>query len=291
MRFSSNARTIRARWSLRDSTLSANHTPIYAHSGLDLYAKTPEGCWRWVGCATDVSTHAQSTLNPFGDFDGELHEFRLYLPLYNAVKSLEIGVPVQATIETVAPRSERPIAYYGTSIVHGAGASRAGMTHVAILGRRLDYPILNLGFSGNALMEPEIAGLLAELDVAAYVLDSLPNMPAERIEGYARNFVRTIRRAHPVTPIVLVEDRSYPAGWVTPGSRQQNIDRRRALKLAFADLLAEFSGPLHYVEGDGLLGTDGDGSNDGSHASDLGASRMADALEPVLKRILGLSGV
>ena len=286
VRFSSNAREIRARWSLGDPTLSVNHTPIYAYSGLDLYAKTPEGSWRWVGQATTISEHAESILTPYGDLDGDLHEFRLYLPIYNAVTSLEIGVPATAAIDTEAPRPERPIAYYGTSIVHGAGASRPGMTHAAILGRRLDYPLLNLGFSGNAIMEPEVARFLAELDVVAYVLDPLPNMPAERIDGFAREFVRIIRGAHPRTPIVLVEDRGYPAGWITPGSRRENIERRRSLKLAFADLLNESAGPLHYIEGEGLLGIDGDGTNDGSHASDLGASRMADALEPVLKGIL-----
>lgn len=214
----------------------------------------------------------------------------MYLPLYNSVESLELGVPEGAAISTVAPRTEKPIAYYGTSIVHGAGVSRPGMAHVSILGRRLDYPMLNLGFSGSAIMEPEVAGLLAELDPAAYVLDSLPNMGAEAVTERAESFIRTLRTARPDTPIVLVEDRTYPAAWLTPQAEALNTTRRAAFKQVYAKLLAEDAGPLHYIEGDGLLGLDNDGTNDGSHANDLGASRMADALEPVLRRILGLNG-
>jgi lysophospholipase L1-like esterase len=289
--FQTDATDIRARWTLGEDALSANHTPLYAYSGLDLYAKTPAGAWHWVGLARDIAGRsAESPLNFWGPLDGELHEFRVYLPLYNSVENLEFGIPEGAAISTVAPRAEKPVAYYGTSIVHGAGASRPGMTHVSILGRRLNYPILNLGFSGNAIMEPEVAVLLAELDPAAYVLDSLPNMGAGPIAERAGSFIRTLRTARPDTPIVLVEDRTYPAAWLTPQVEAENATRRAAFKQVYAKLLAEEAGPLHYIEGDGLLGMDNDGTNDGSHANDLGASRMADALVPVLRRILGGNG-
>ena len=43
-------------------------------------------------------------------------------------------------------------------------------------GRRLDLPVVNLGFSGNGKAEPEVARLLADLDPAIYVLDPLPNL-------------------------------------------------------------------------------------------------------------------
>ena len=43
---------------------------------------------------------------------------------------------------------------------------------------------------------------------------------------------------------------------------------------------------LHYVDGDGLFGDDGEGTVDGSHPTDLGFERQADALEPVLRAAL-----
>ena len=105
-------------------------------------------------------------------------EYVLYLPLYNGVQEVKIGVPEGATLEVAGPRpvGTKPIVFYGTSILQGGCASRPGMAYPAILGRRLDWPTINLGFSGNALSEPEVAQLLAELDPAVYVLDPLPNM-------------------------------------------------------------------------------------------------------------------
>ena len=38
------------------------------------------------------------------------------------------------------------------------------MVHSAILQRKFNWPVINLGFSGNGKMEPEVASLLAELD-------------------------------------------------------------------------------------------------------------------------------
>jgi hypothetical protein len=291
VRFATDASAIRARWILGLETLSANHTPIYAFSGIDLYAKTEAGEWHWAGLSREIAgRRAECGLTDWGVLDGAMHEFRAYLPLFNSVEDLEFGVPEGAAIEAPARRPERPVAYYGTSVVHGAGVSRPGMTHVAIIGRRLDYPILNLGFSGNAIMEPEIAELLAELDPAAYVLDPVPNMAAETVSDRAVDFVSTLRAARPATPIILVEDRSYPAAWVTPDLEEQNVARRRALKRAYAQLLSPEGGPIYYVDGNGLLGVDNDGTNDGSHTNDLGASRMADSLEPLLRRVLSLGG-
>ena len=75
-----------------------------------------------------------------------------------------------------------------------------------------------------------------------------------------------------------------------PEVARRNTENRAAFKSVYSKLLAAIPNPLHYIEGDGLLGTDNDGTNDGSHCNDLGASRMASALEPVLRRILGLNG-
>lgn len=287
--FATDASEIRVRWILADPQLVALHTATLACSGLDLYVQTPAGGWRWVGVTREIQgVEAEAALNTWGTLSPGRKLCRVYLPLFNPVLRLEIGVPAGATLEALPRPAAKPIAYYGTSIVHGAGVSRPGMSHVAILGRRLGYPILNLGFSGNALMEPELAGLLAELDPACYLLDAVPNMGAALIDERAETFVRRLAAARPGAPIVLIEDRTYPSAWLTPERAAENRHRRAASKRAWARLVAAGIGPLHYVEGDALLGSDGDGTNDGSHPNDLGASRMADALEPLLRRLLGL---
>jgi len=286
VRFATDATDLRARWTLGGEVVFLVHSAMLAVYGLDLYAKTSAGDWRWVGVTREIAGQEAESGFLWSATDGSRHEYRIYLPLYSSVEKLELGIPAGATIETVPARTEKPIAYYGTSIIHGAGSSRPGMSIVAQLGRRLDYPVTNVAFSGNALMEPEVADLLAELDPAAYLLDALPNMGAALVEERAEAFIRRLARARPGTPILLIEDRTYPSGWLSRTYAEENRTRREAFRQVYGKLLSAGVGPLHYIEGDGLLGTDGDGTNDGSHANDLGASRMVDKLVPVLQRIL-----
>lgn len=285
VRFVTDATAIRARWTLGCEPFSMAQTTLIACCGLDLYAQGATGLWRWIGNTREVSARENDYSFIAAATDGQKREYKLYLPVFSPVLELEIGVPAGAAVETVAPRPEKPIVYYGTSIIHGVGTSRPGMTIPALLGRRLDYPIISLGLSGNAQMEPEVAEFLAELDPSIYIIDAIPNMPASMIEERAEAFIRRLAEARPGTPLVLVEDRTYPYMWLSP-NQDENKPRRAAFQKVYGKLLSAGIGPLHYIEGDALFGTDGDGTTDGSHANDLGASRQADVLLPVLQRLL-----
>ena len=216
-------------------------------------------------------------------------EFLLYLPLYNGTQFAELGVPKGATFTKAGPwgaGSRRPILFYGTSILHGACASRPGMVHSAILGRRFHHPHINLGFSGNGKMEPELADLLAELDPSVYMLDCLPNMNAAEVTERVEPFVKKLRTAHPQTPIVLVEDRTYADSFLIPSKRERNDTSRVALKAAYERLKKAGVKHLSYIKGEDLLGDDGEGTVDSSHPNDLGFMRQADAFATVLKPLL-----
>ena len=175
--------------------------------------------------------------------------------------------------------------FYGTSITQGGCASRPGMVHTAILGRRLDRPVVNLGFSGNGTLDLDIAALLGELDAAVFVLDCLPNLNPMQVAERTEPFVKALRKAKPDTPILLVEDRSYANAAVLPAAAKRNADSRAAYKKAF-DALVAGDKNLHYLTGDKLIGDDGEGTVDGSHPTDLGFLRQADAFEAALKPIL-----
>src|SRR6185436_7835587 len=135
------------------------------------------------------------------------------------------GATLALAPERVEGRS-KPIVFYGTSITQGGCASRPGMVHTAIVGRRLEMPVINLGFSGNGRMEQEVTDLLTEIDAAVYVIDCLPNMSAKDVEEKTEPLVRTLRKARPTTPILLVEDRSYANSAVLPGPKQRNAESR-----------------------------------------------------------------
>ncbi len=284
VRFATDATEVHARYELLSSSLGMPHMPPTGVSGVDLYAQDDQGTWRWLGVSRPSAQTVKAKLAT--GIPAGRRAYMAYLPLYNGVESLEIGVPAKAAFEPLAPRSEKPIVYYGTSIAHGACASRPGMSFSAILGRWLDRPVINLAFSGNGRMDPEVVDLLAELDAAVYCIDCLPNMQGPQVAERTEPLVQTLRKARPDAPIVLIEDRTYANAWLLPDRRERHTAARAALKAAYDKLTAEGVKGLHYVEGEHLLGDDDEATTDSSHPSDLGMMRMADALEPVLRPIL-----
>jgi hypothetical protein len=160
------------------------------------------------------------------------------------------------------------------------------MVHTAILGRRFDRPVINLGFSGNGTLDLELADLLGELEAAVYILDCLPNLKADKVADRAGPFVRRLRALRPATPILLVEDRSYGNDVWRPSARLRNETSRAALRAAYDELVAEGIPGLAYLEGGSLLGDDGEATVDSSHPTDLGFVRQADAFEPAIAALL-----
>ncbi len=285
VRFVTDATTISARWTLRRDALAMPHMPATGVSGLDLYVKE-QGRWHWVGNGRPAKTVEEKVLVK-GLKPGR-REYVLYLPLYNGVQEVKIGVPEGAALERGIPRlpGVKPIVFYGTSILQGGCASRPGMAYPAILGRYLDWPTINLGFSGNALSEPEVAQLLAELDPAVYVLDPLPNMTAEIVAERYEHLVRTLREAHPATPIVMVENVEYADGNFVEARRKRFSSANAKLGEIHKRLVKAGEKKLFYVSASKLLGADGEATVDGTHPTDLGFVRMADAIEPALRRAL-----
>ncbi len=283
-RFKSAAQALRARWTLRKENLAMDHMAATGVSGLDLYVRVDQ-TWRWLAVGRPTQ-YPDNEVQLCADLPAGEREYMLYLPLYNGVRAVSVGVPAGAKLTALPPRTAKPIVFYGTSITQGGCASRTGTCHTAFLGRWIDRPVINLGFSGNGRMERALAELLGEIAAAAYVIDCLPNMNGELVSERAPVFVRALRAARPETPILLVEDRTYADGFLRVGRAEANRSNRAALQKAYADLLAEGVGGLHYLEGAGLLGSDGEDTVDGSHPTDLGFKRQADALYPVLKKLV-----
>ena len=287
VRFITDATTIHARWTLTSKNLAMPHMPATGVSGLDLYVKSTGGKWQWVANGRPSSETSTAQLAS-GLSKGE-KEYLLYLPLYNGVSSVEIGLPKGTALKKADPRpaeKQAAIVFYGTSITQGGCASRPGMVHTAILGRTLNRPVINLGFSGNGTLDADIAALLGELDAAVFVLDCLPNLIATQVAERTEPFVRTLRKSKPTTPILLVEDRTYANAPVFPALTKRNADSRAAYIKEFNALVAAGDKNLHYLAGDKLIGDDGEGTVDGSHPTDLGFMRQADAFAESLRPLL-----
>ncbi len=283
-RFRTDATTIYAHYKVTKALLAMPHMPATGVSGLDLYARDKDGKWRWVQVARPTAQEMKIRLAE--NLDPGEREYAIYLPLFNGVEFLHVGVPEGKKLTGLEPRA-KPVVFYGTSITHGACASRPGMVHTAILGRRFDVPVVNLGFSGNGRMDKEVGDFLVRIDAAAYVIDCLPNMGAKDVAERCVPLVKQLRATRPDTPIVLVEDRRNTDSWILAGRRKHHDDNHAALKAAYEQLVKDGVKGLSYVPGDHLYGDDADGATDGSHASDLGFFRQADVFEPFLKAALG----
>jgi hypothetical protein len=284
-RFVSDATVLRARWRLRHTnSLALPHMPATGVSGLDLYVRTGEK-WHWIGAGRPEKPDSNESTLVSGVAPGT-REYMLYLPLYNGVEAVEIGIPAGARFEAAPDRygSRKPIVFYGTSILQGGCAARPGMAYPSIIGRMLDWPTINLGFSGNAKSEPEMARLLAELDPAVYVLDSLPNLEPAEVAERVEPFVKTIRAAHPTTPILLVENVTYTNSAFLESRRKRVISSNDLLRKLFEKMKAAGDRAVFYVATVSLLGKDGEDTVDGTHPTDLGFLRMAEGIAPVVHR-------
>ncbi|HEV7350020.1 SGNH/GDSL hydrolase family protein [Telluribacter sp.] len=293
LRFRSNAPEIKVRYVV-EGKHALPHMPATGASGVDLYGISSDGDWRWCSAKftfSDTIEYHYRNIEPNDAYHKLGREYRLYLPLYNSVKWMEIGVPEGALFSPLPVRSDKPIVVYGTSIAQGACASRPGMAWTAILSRKLDHPLVNLGFSGNGRLENEVLELLPEIDAKVYLLDCLPNLvnradyPLDEVKNRILNAVRGLRQKKPATPIVLSEHAGYTDEAISPGSRLRYTEVNEVLRAAFAQLQAEGISQL-YLLPKSDFGQDIETMVDGTHPNDLGMMRYAEGYVALLRKVL-----
>ncbi|HOY15907.1 MAG TPA: SGNH/GDSL hydrolase family protein [Haliscomenobacter sp.] len=292
IRFFSNAPQIKVRYQIVGSP-GMPHMPATGVSGVDLYAIDSDGTWHF--CAgkysfKDTVEYNFDKLKPTDGYHKLGREYRLYLPLYKGLSGLEIGVPSDSKFTPLPNMQEKPIVVYGTSIAQGACASRPGMAWTNILSRKLDRPVINLGFSGNGRLEPEIIDLINEIDAKVYVLDCLPNMTTERfsapdLQKRIIEAVRSIRAKHPKTPILLTEHAGYSEGFMVPTRQTFYQEANLSLQTA-VDQLKLDRVPALYTLTFADINFDLDATVDGTHPNDYGMMLQAQAYEKKLRDIL-----
>ena len=286
--FRTNATDIRVRYQI-NGDFSMPHMPATGKSGVDLYATDGNGCQRW--CAAryafgDTIRYNYSNIsyvtNPeYG------YEYQLFLPPYSELKWLEIGVPEGSDFSFEPVSKEKPIVIYGTSIAQGACASRPGMVWGNIINRKMQHPVINLGFSGNGRLESELFDLLTEIDAKLFIIDNMPNMTNDRTSLIYERATAGIRKLREKSdaPILLVEHNGYgnelSSLEAESSYRKTNIELRKAYK----DLQAEGIKNLYYLTKE-EIGFHQDAMVEGVHPSDLGMQIYADAYISKIKEIL-----
>ena len=288
VRFRSDSPSIHVRWTSTFKYLMNHQTPTGTR-GLDLYT-IYDGDWRYVCSARPDLDNATTTRRVIGNMDGTMREYMLYLSLYDGVSALEIGVEEGSVLDQPAvnrPDSRRPIVAYGTSILQGGCANRPGMVHTAILSRALDREVINLGFSGNALLDMEIADLMAAVeDPALYILDYAPNAWDYLIREKGEEFFRRLRDAHPDVPVIFIEDVIFPPTIFDKVMLEEVTKKNIAQRELFQKLRSQGEKQIYYIKAEGMAGDDGEATVDEYHFTDLGMTRYVEHILPTVKKAL-----
>ena len=283
IRFRSNSTTIAAKWeALYDNNM--NHMTATGIKGLDLYC-LQEGKWTFVNSGRPLGKVNTATI--ITNMKPEEREYMLYLPLYDGVASLAIGVDSLSDISQPAidsPVRLKPIVFYGTSILQGGCASRPGMAHTNILSRWLNRETVNLGFSGNALLDLEIAEVVAQVDAAMYILDYVPNATVEQMKERADTFYSIIRKRHPDTPILLVEDPIFPCSKFDQRLAEEVKQKNETINTFYQSLKKRGEKNVYLLTSKDMIGHDNEATVDGLHFTDLGFTRYAQLLYPIIKK-------
>ncbi len=255
--------------------------------GMELFCGPPYDMRSWAIAVPDLTGEPRYERTLFSDMLPCLREYRLYLPLYCAVKQVEIGLNTGARIlRPSPPRLSRPIVFYGTSITQGGSADTPGSDYVAIIGRRINTEVINLGFSGNGWGDAEMADLCAEIDASIFVLAYSENTQAEDLSRTLPAFIKTLRQKHPQTPILLASNVRFGHYGRDPLTRKTLELRRDVVFGCYSDLRRQGDYNTHLVDGFGLI-HGGDGVfTDGIHPTSLGFALLADRLGEAIREIL-----
>lgn len=289
IRFISDAENIQIKYVVHGN-IAMNHMPATGVSGVDLYGKNTNGKWLWYrglhSFGDTITTKYKTRSN-----QKTKREYQLYLPLYNNCKNLKVGVPKGRSITFLPQHEEKPIVVYGTSIAQGACASRPGMAWTNILGRKLDYPIVNLGFSGNGRLEPEVLAFVTDVPAELYVLDCLPNLsPNEtntetEIKKRLRNSIQYIRKKRPEAKILLTQHAGYSDGKVDTDRKSVYETLNRWASEIFVELQRNNPRNLYMLTKE-EINLMNDAFVDGTHPTDLGMEQYAKAYEKTIVPLL-----
>ena len=290
--FATDSPTISARWVTSGKNAAPNFNAI-AQKGLDLYIRQ-DGKWVFAG----VGRPKMEKEGPYDRHDdtivkamtGERKECLLYLPLYDRLDSLFIGIDENSYIEPIENPFRYRIVVKGSSVTHGLAASRPGMTYGARLGRDNGFYCFNLGFSGKSKLQPEFAKYLADIEADAFIFDTFSNPSAKIIHENFDSFVDVIRAAHPETPLIFMqterrESRNFDT-W-----REDFETKKQAAAVQEIKERMKTDKNIYFIPSDEFLGHDHIATSDGSHPTDLGFTRMLDAISPKILKILRKYGI
>ncbi|MEU4180254.1 GDSL-type esterase/lipase family protein [Streptomyces sp. NPDC026589] len=149
-------------------------------------------------------------------------------------KDVEIWLPHNETTLLVALRTDAPLRspgpsgrpiwlHHGSSISHGSNATTPTGTWPALAASLGGAELINLGFSGSALLDPFTARTMRDTPadlISVKIGINLVNADLMRLRAFGpavHGFLDTIREGHPTAPLLVVSPIYCPIHETTPG--------------------------------------------------------------------------
>ncbi|KKX47199.1 MULTISPECIES: SGNH/GDSL hydrolase family protein [Sphingobacterium] len=286
--FQTDAEAIKVRYKVSGS-LNMPHMPTIGVSGVDLYAQDDRGNWNWAFGNynfADTVTYNYKALGKNSNFT-----YRLYLPLYNTVEWLEIGVGSDKSFKFVVQEG-KPVVVYGTSIAQGACATRPGLAWSNMLGRAIKNPVINVAFSGNGRLEQPIIDHINQVDAAVFILDCIPNLAltkdrtAQQLDSLLSNAVTEIRKKHPKTPIIVTEHSSGFNNAIFNLDINEEYKKSSAVANQFVNRIKQSGDKNLYLLTNREIGLDINSTVDSAHPNDIGMKKIADAYQKLINKVV-----
>ncbi|QGQ95033.1 hypothetical protein EHS13_09120 [Paenibacillus psychroresistens] len=182
---------------------------------------------------------------------------------------------------------------YGTSITYGESATSPDLSYVKQTAWRLGADVINLGASGSAHCEPELADYIAartDWDFATFCISiNMFNqeVPVDIFQVRANYMIHTVASANPNKPVVCIGLLPSFAdfGQVWPGRKlcATTNQYREALR----HIVEQAKLPnLYYVDGRHLLTRHGGLTSDMLHPGNLGMIEIGENLAKVILPLL-----
>ena len=258
-----------------------NHMPNTGIKGLDLYIKLKD---RWTYAGTGIPDGKKNKLQIIKDLKTYEREYRLYLPLYDGIKTLDIGLNTGSTFKEVKTKKKsKPLVFYGTSITQGGCASRPGLAHTNIVSRDTGLECLNFGFSGNGCLEENIGNILSKIDAKLFIIECMQNVSVELIKERLISLVTLIRKNQDA-PIVLMSEPQFKNNNLNYFWEDQ-IKKNQQLDMEYKSLKKNNISDIYIIDEPYAIGDDDEGTVDGVHFNDLGFQRYAHYLTQNLKSL------
>jgi lysophospholipase L1-like esterase len=289
VRFKTDSTTLKLRIQHSRMEIAMPHMCAVGVSGVDLYEGPPHKMTYWVSSKI-IEAPKPYVAVCFEKMPRKMREFTLFLPSYNDLVLLEFGLDPDAKLAAPSPyRLKKPVLFYGTSVTQGGCSTRCSTNFVPMVGRTLGIDVINLGFSGNGTSDPEVADLIAELDLACFVNDCVANMSMERMKTHYADFNEKIRARWPKLPILFMTSFLFAGERYLPQQARDWKERNAIAIRTYQRFRQRGDRNAHLLDTHKAVDFGPDHpSVDGVHLSDIGFQAMADAVAPALRKILKL---